>query len=305
MAVEHTGFAKWLEYALARSLCTLISLLPLNVSYWLGKQVGWLAWRILKRRRERVEKNLCIVKQWAELERPEVYAELEDLPQAAKEVFIRNGGNLIGGFSLGRMKPSAIQARLEVEGFEALKKVTDAEHGVVMLLAHMGPWEVLAHLPELGQQFGLSAQFGAIYRQFNNSYMDRWFKGQRERNGTRMFGSRYRFYAPVDFVRAGGILGVLADQRASGGEDAVYFGQTGRATPLPGLLHLRSKSKLFALSFETIGFARWRMRIRGVPSQVEADDRSREAVAQIVAHAMEDCLCESILDGFWFHNRFK
>ena len=121
----------------------------------------------------------------------------------------------------------------------------------------------------------------------------------------RMFSSRHRFYGPVDFLRDGGILGVLADQRASGGEDAVYFGLTGRATPLPGLLHLRSKSKLCALSLETTGHARWRLRIREIPSQLAAEDRSRAAVAQVVAQAMEGSLCDSILDGFWFHNRFK
>lgn len=305
MAKQHTGPAKWLEYAFARALCTLISRLPLRLSYWLGRQLGWMAWRLLKRRREQVFKNLAVVKQWAKTEHPEVDAALDDLPKATKEVFLRNGANLFGGLSLGRMSAVAIQERLEIQGFDALKAAANEGAGVVMLLAHMGPWEVLAHLPQLGREYGLTAPFGAIYRQFNNSYMDSWFKGQRERNGTRMFGSRYRFYAPVDFLRSGGILGVLADQRASGGEDAVYFGQVGRATPLPGLLHLRSRSKLFALSLETVGFARWRMRIREIPSQLVAEDRSRAAVAQLVSTAMEDSLCDSLLDGFWFHKRFK
>ncbi|NBB80845.1 MAG: hypothetical protein GVY36_15585 [Verrucomicrobia bacterium] len=360
------GPTKYAEYLAARAVVSLLQRLPIGLAYRLGRGIGWLAWKTMKRRRATVRKNLEIVNSWMD-ERAEggdcVKAEGGDLrperfqsdkgiqspptqvsgfrfqpsgvvsgcsgsrwdrschsltrarnrsqvsPELAaqvREVFQRAGANLFAGFTFARMSPQQADKHIHIEGLDQLKVALAKGKGAIILLAHMGPWEALAQLPGLAQKHGIDAPFGAIYRKFNNAYLDAWFRRQREASGTRLFGSRYKFYAPVDFLRAGGMLGVLADQRASGGERVDYFGVRTHVTPLPGLLHLRSKAPLFALSISTEGCCQWQLRIHAL-SQPDVEDtaNARQIVAQATACTMKTVLAESPLDGFWFTDRFK
>ena len=343
------GPAKYAEYLVARVLVSSLQRLPIRLAYRLGRGVGWLAWKMLKRRRATVRKNLEVVNTWmlqraeggnlpvrhsseSDGGRPEGGAEHRtsniehrtpnktekpqvsglksqpsiDLDQQVKEVFLRSGTNLFAGFTFGRMSPEKAEKHIRIEGLEKLKAALTEGKGAIILLAHMGPWEALTQLPAMARAHGIEAPFGAIYRPFNNDYLDEWFREEREGAGTRLFGSRYKFYAPVDFLRAGGMLGVLSDQRASGGERVDYFGLQTHVTPLPGLLHLRSKAPLFGLSIATLGSAQWQIRLHRLPDpEIGADQKAREVVARTIARAMETVLAEEPLDGFWFTDRFK
>jgi len=330
------GPVKYLEYLLARALITVLQRLPIGWAYRLGRAVGWLAWKLMRRRGAIVRKNLEIVNAWMD-GRAAVPSRRENektcqspasepdstidphqssvishppspaLPLEAqvKEAFLRNGANLFAGFTFNRMSPEQIEKHIRTEGIEHLKAALAEGKGAIILLAHMGPWEALAQLPGLAKAHGIEAPFGAVYRAFNNAYLEKWFKSERERAGTKMFSSRYRFYAPADFARNGGILGILADQRASGGERVSFFGVETSATPLPGLLHLRSKAKLLALSVQTLSDCKWRLRFRAVDFGPVTPEARRQHVAAKTVSAIETSLSDSVLDGFWFHNRFK
>jgi lauroyl/myristoyl acyltransferase len=339
------GPAKYAEYLVARVLVSTLQRLPIRSAYRLGRGVGWLAWKTLKRRRATVRKNLEVVNAWmgarsaerrtsnpaeretSNKEKPQVCSAIsvrtpssssfqpsdstqtsspDDLNRQVKEVFLHTGANLFSGFTFNRMSLEQADQHVRIEGLEHLKTALAEGKGAIILLAHMGPWEALNQLPELARKHGIDAPFGAIYRKFNNVYLDKWFRHQREAAGTRLFGSRYKFYAPVDFLRAGGMLGVLSDQRASGGERVDYFGLKTKVTPLPGLLHLRSKAPLFGLSIATLGSAQWQIRLHRLPNpEIGPDQNAREVVAQTIARAMETALAEEPLDGFWFTDRFK
>jgi KDO2-lipid IV(A) lauroyltransferase len=363
------GPGKYAEYLVARALVTVLQRLPIRAAYRLGRGVGWLAWKCLKRRRATVRKNLEIVNAWMDARsahdggnylraeggnlKPEkattsqpplrspAYARATadrqvsglspqknsglksqpskslkshpsslilhpslSLAQQEKEVFLRAGANLFAGFTFNRMSPEQAARHIEIEGIEHLKAALAEGKGVIVLLAHMGPWEALAQLPAFAKQHGIEAPFGAIYRAINNYYLDEWYRQQREARGTRMFLSRYKFYAPVDFLRSGGMLGVLSDQRASGGEDVCFFGQKTRGTPLPGLLAKRADCPMLAVAIQTVSPLRWRIRIQPVESPADAE-RNRKTLADTVARAVESSLLQSVEDGFWFHRRFR
>lgn len=132
----------------------------------------------------------------------------------------------------------------------------------------------------------------------------RWYRQQREGRGTRMFLSRYKFYALADFLRSGGMLGVISDQHASGGEKVVFFGKETRGTPLPGLLAKRAHFTMFAVAIQTVRPMRWRIRVAPVPLPVDGDTNC-QLLARSVAQAVESSLLQSVEDGFWFHRRFR
>ena len=109
-----------------------------------------------------------------------------------KEVFQRAGANLFAGFTFNRMSPEQIEKHIRIEGIEHLKAALAEGKGAIILLAHMGPREALAQLPGLARNHGIEASVGAMYRPLNNTYLDDWYRQQREGQGTRILSRRDR-----------------------------------------------------------------------------------------------------------------
>ena len=316
------GPAKYTEYLVARTLITLLQRLPIHFAYRLGRAVGWLAWRTMARRRNTVRKNLEIVNQWMDAQSANDGARMNDVggqsndrssfirhpssvidPQV-REVFQRAGANLFAGFTFNRMAPDEIEKHIQVEGMEHLKAALADHKGVIVLLAHMGPWEALAQLPVLARKYDIHAPFGAMYRPINNTYLDDWIHAQREAKQTQLFSRRDGFYKPVDFLRGGGMLGILADQKMREGPRVDFFGQKVPTSPIPGLFHRRSGAPLFSLSVATLGPSQWRLSLSPVPVPESLDLSQREPLAALCNQAIAQSLSQSPLDGFWLHKRF-
>lgn len=317
------GPIKWCQYLFARGLVTLLQHLPIGFAFHIGRSLGWLCWKLMKRRRDVVRKNLEIVNAWMAGRDacPQTSAESQEQPDASeismqnclpllpleaqvREVFQRSGANLIAGFPLSRLSVEQMEAYLEIEGVEYLRTALRQGKGAIMLLAHMGPWEALAHLPRLAAAHSVTAPLGAMYRPLNNAYLDEWIHAQREAMGTRLFSRRDGFHKPVDFLRAGGVLGILADQKMREGPRVSYFGVEVPSSPIPGLFHRRSRAPLLALSIETIAPAKWRITVSAVEVPGDLDVSGREALAGLCNQAIECSLARSLLDGFWLHKRF-
>lgn len=227
------------------------------------------------------------------------------IDQQVGEVFKRAGANLFSSIAIGCLPSERLAEHFEVEGADVLRENVRQGRGGLLLVAHMGPWEALVRLSELLAREGVEVKLGALYRPFNNPYFDAWYRKRRERSGIRLFSSKEGFLAPVEFLRQGGLLGVLADQRLSSGERVPFFGKETAVTPMPGLLGLRASVPVYSLSVQTIGRLRWRLRLRACDPFEGTSDHRRERIARQISHAMERVLADSICDGFWFHNRFK
>jgi KDO2-lipid IV(A) lauroyltransferase len=168
----------------------------------------------------------------------------------------------------------------------------------------MGPWEALTQLPGFAARHGIEAPFGAMYRPLNNTYLDDWFKAEREGQGTRLFSRRDGFHKPVDFLRSGGMLGILADQKMRQGPVTSYFGIEAASNPIPGLFHRRSGAPMLALSVVTVAPMRWVLTLAPVFFHEDIDLSSREALARITNRALEQRLACSPCDCLWMHKRF-
>ncbi|MDQ8209170.1 lysophospholipid acyltransferase family protein [Coraliomargarita sp. SDUM461003] len=306
---RYKGPSKWVQYIFARGLISLLQMLPITISFRLGRGVGWLCYRLLKKRRLVVCQNLTVVNEWVKGQPNDDlmvdYLRLT-LNQQAMEVFQRAGANLFAGFSFSRMPPERISRHITVEGMDQLKHaLADDGQGAIVLLAHMGPWEALTQLPSLLVQFGITAPFGAMYRPLNNHYLEHWFRCQRESKGARLFSRRDGLHKPVDFLRAGGMLGILADQKLRKGAQVPFFGRASRSNPLPGILQRRTHVPMLSASISSRNDCCWCIRFSVVSLDCsDAEERGREVDTAHCNQALERVLGDSILDGFWFHNRF-
>lgn len=325
------GPAKYAEYLVARVLVSSLQRLPIRFAYRLGRGIGWLAWKTLKRRRATVRKNLEVVNAWM-LQRAEggdLRSEALNLQVSVlrsqpskkgfkphpssdpslesqiREVFLRSGANLFAGFTFNRMTPEQVGKHIRIVGLEHLKTALAGGRGAIILLAHMGPWEALSQLPGLAHKHGIQAPFGAMFRPLNNRYLDDWFKAEREGQGTRLFSRRDGFHKPVDFLRSGGMLGILSDQKMREGPKVPYFGVITPTSPVAGLFKRRSGAAMLAVSVETLAPAEWQITIHPVewPEVIAPKDRAMPTRA--CNAALEQALAKSPLDGFWLHERFR
>lgn len=278
---------QWRLECLGHSLIEgLTGFLPGPWLFRLGETLGGFVWHCMPQRRNLILRNLRIAFSGEKT--------LPELRLMAKATFQRTAGNLISAAHTARLSPRDLSKVIRIENLELLEQALANGKGVVLLLAHMGNWEVLSRLIHL---FPKGSHTGAFYRPLNNKMLDERVLNRRQADGTRMFSKQDNPHHVAGFLREGGIVGILADQRVGiQGELAPFFGRLTRVSPLPSLLARRSKSAVLALSVVTEKPGKWVARFMTVPTP------------PTTAHCMtvlEQAMKSSPVDVFWLQERWK
>jgi len=278
---------RWrLEWLCQTALEKLIGWLPGPLVFHLGALLGRLAWHFLPQRRKTVLRNLRIA-----------FCGEHDLPtlrRMARDTFQRTGANLFSAARTARLAPAQLGSVIHIENLELLEQALAGGKGVVLLLSHMGNWELLSRLVHL---FPPGTRTGAFYRPLNNPLLDAVVLQRRQADGTRMFSKRDSPHLVAGFLRDGGVVGILADQRVGvAGEVVRFFGRLTRASPLPCLLARRAKSSVLALSLTTVAAGRWSARFVAM-----GDSKTTDGCMMTLEQAMQ----RGPLDVFWLQERWK
>jgi Kdo2-lipid IVA lauroyltransferase/acyltransferase len=278
---------KWRLECMGHSLVEMMAgCLPGPLVYRLGESLGSLACTIMPRRRKMVLRNLRIA--FAGEKSP------TELDEMVRQTFRRTGGNLISAAHTSSLSPAALAEVIKIENFQLFQDAISQGKGVVLLLAHMGNWEVLSRMIHL---FPQGTKTGAFYRPLNNLLMDQRVLDRRQSDGTRMFSKGDNPLHVSAFLRAGGVVGILADQRAGHQGDPIrFFGRQTRASPLPSLLARRAKSAVLALSVVTVEPGKW----KAVFHPVELPYSTKNCM-----EALEHAMKSSPVDVFWFQERWR
>ena len=264
----------------------LAGLLPGAWAFRFGWLLGGLAWHFMPQRRNIVMRNLRIVFAGEK--------NLAEIHRMARETFRRSGANLVSAAHTARLTPAELSRVIHIENLALLEEKLAAGKGVVLLLAHMGNWEILSRIVHL---FPPGSKTGAFYRPLNNPLLDARVLARRQADGTRMFSKRDPFHQVTGFLRDGGIVGILADQRVGmQGEVVPFFGRLTRASPLPSLLARRAKAEVLALSLMTVKPGKW----KAVFMAVESPPSTPHCMA-----ALENAMRASLVDVFWLQERWK
>lgn len=264
----------------------LVGLLPGPWVFRLGELLGGLAWHFMKERRQIVFRNLRIA----------LHGEydLETLRKMVRQSFRRTGANLLSALHSTRLTAAEIDAIVTVENPELVTEALSRSPGLVLMPCHMGNWELLTRI---NRKFPPGHEIGAFYRPLNNQLLNARVLALREIDGTRMFSKRDSFHHVTGFLRVGGILGIIADQRVGiQGELVRFFGRLTRASPLPSLIARRSKCAVLGMSLISDVPGKWRVRYHALPGP---------ATTANCTVAVEQAMKASPLDVFWFQERWK
>ena len=186
-----------------------------------------------------------------------------------------------------------------VEGIETIDAGIIANGGFVMVISHLGNWELFAQLSPI--VFG--CKVGTIFQALGNPHIDAEVRRDRARLGLELFERKEGFTKACQFIRTGGAVGVLVDQHAGdAGLWCPFFGRLASTSTLAATLALRTGAWLVPTAVYTDGIARWRWVIRG---QMKPKLHDADTITARINVMMEDKIRRQPEDWFWVHNRWK
>lgn len=260
----------------------LFTFWSLESIYKFGEFLGSILFRLSPKYRNIVSRNLAIA---AQNSTPPSSDEIET-------VFRHNGGNMLTTIAAGTLTSEQIDKHLTVHGIDQLEQCLQTS-GVIMVLAHMGNWELLTKATD---QLAENPPLGALYRKLNNPYMNDLILSRRENAGMTLIGSRRPAYPILKLLKNKGVMCILSDQRVGRkGTLSSFFGKMTPCTRLPFTIHDKTKSPIFTVSMVTIAPAKWELTLT----------RIEEPTQQSVIDSLALAISKSLPDCFWFQDRWQ
>ena len=279
-------------YLLYRAGTAIASALPVRILFALGNFMGLGAWLLLPRYRQLARRNLEIA--FGNEKRP------REMRRIVRRHFQWLGANLICGAKMGSMPPEKLARYIQTENLDAIHQELRAGRPVILLLSHIGNWELFA---QLIPHYADYARIGTIYQKLGNRYIDQDVSRKRSRTGALLFDRSEGFHKPIELLRGGGLIGILGDQHAGDhGLWTPFFGRLASTSPLPGLLAKRTGATVIAAAVHTEAPARWRMVFT---PRVDSPGDSVGAITWKGNQTIEQQIRRAPEDWFWVHNRWK
>ena len=279
-------------YLLYRAGTAIASALPLPILFGLGELLGRITWWFLPKYRRLSMRNLRIAFTGEKSEK--------ELRRIGQRHFQQAAANLLSSVKMSSMPPEKIEQYLETENVDALHRFLRNGAPVVVLLSHVGNWELFA---QMASHYYGYVRLGTVYQRLGNRYIDEHVRRTRGRTRVEPFDRAEGFHGPIELLRTGGGMAILGDQHAGDhGLWTPFFGRLASTSPLIGLLAKRTGAAVFAGAAHTVGRAKWRMVF------TDRLDTPGDSVNEITAkcnEALEQQIRSAPEDWFWVHNRWK
>ena len=212
------------------ALLFVFRIVPACVSLAAASGIASILFLVLARRRRQAIDNVLST---------DVTDDPAEARRIAKEAF--------RGFVLLVVESTLVRQRMTADNwrdFVTLHLSPEAEalleqegQGLMVAAGHMGNWEVAA------RAVSFLKPVCAIYRPFNNPYLEKSINQDREGQRLRLI-SKYAT-DPLRFAKAlkeGEVLAIMIDQHARNGIYVDFFGRPAKTTPTVSLLHLVTRT---------------------------------------------------------------
>jgi KDO2-lipid IV(A) lauroyltransferase len=212
---------EWIQFVFIKVATFLVKIIPLTWSQWVWTKICLLAFKILKSRRLLTIENIHIARKQGFLQ-----IDTSDY-QLARQVWENLG--LVGSEFLYfyTQSPERIKHMVKIEGQANLDKVLSQKKGIVLVMAHIGNWELLGiYLSIVG--YSLSP----IVQTQSNALLDEIIQKKRQSVGMKTIPKTSFLRPIVEAFKRNEIVPFLMDQYA-GKEGGVFVDFFGSDTFLP------------------------------------------------------------------------
>jgi heptosyltransferase II len=279
-----------LVYAAYRSVCFLLSLLPVTWVFQGGQAVGFLGYVLLFPYRQLARRNVRIAfPHWSS-------AQVERCVRAHFQNLV---ANLLCGFVLREKSWEEVKPFIDFTTVRATAEETAGAQCIVAAVTHIGNWELLSTLPHWMDR----SVSGVIYQRQRNRLLDEQVRKGRSRDGMEAIDRTDGLTRSVGLLKRRGLLALLVDQHA--GDKGVwvpFFRRLASTSSLPAILAKRTHARILAGAMETLGPAKWRIDIRYLNL---SENASIEQITTELNRRVEEQIERNPADWFWLHNRWK
>ncbi len=282
-----------MQVRLVAALLRVGGRLPLRVLHALGAGLGGLA-RVLGLREARVTaRNLAMC-----------FPELDEAARArlAREALAHTGRSLTElSWVWGGPAERALGLIVDVRGLEYFDNALARGQGLLVAAPHLGCWELL------NLWLSTRGALSILYRVPQRAAFEPLLNGARTRLGAEAVradaaGVRLLFRR----LRAGGIVGILPDQRPKGGEgeDGLFFGQTAKTmTLLSRLAHKTGAPVVFGFAERLPKAAGFRLHF--LPAEAAIASEDLVAAVGALNRGLEACVRLAPAQYQWTYKRFN
>jgi len=274
--------AAWLAVAV------LLAHLPWALQRGLGKGMGWLALKLMRRRRQAAQRNLQIC-----------FPELDESTrqQVLRESFYALG---VGIFEFARAwwgKVETMAAQAQWEGLEHLHALQAQGRGVLLVSGHFMTLEMCGHL--LCQKVPLAG----MYRRYPNPLLEWAVKKGRLRYACAMFTNE-DIRGAVRHLKKGGLLWYAPDQdmRAKDSVFVPFFGHPASTITATHQLARLTGCAVVPFFHRREG-GRYVLKIAKPLADFPGNDKTHDTAR--VNAAIEAMVREAPTQYLWIHRRFK
>ncbi len=285
-----------IPYIALKSLSAIVNILPENPSLRMGEAMGRMAYSLSGGLRRRAERNL--ERAFGNEKSP------EEIEAILKAMYRNLGLSFVELLRYRKIDTDYIDSHVEFHGLEHIERGLEKGHGVVLLTAHFGNWELMA------MSFAVKGfRLSVVARPIDNIYVDGFINQARTYHGNTVIEKRNALKRLVQVLKNNGIVLVLLDQRASTTEGVVVNFFNIPAPTHKGIAGLvrRTGSTVVPVFMHRTGTWKHRVICRPPVELAITDNREADIVenTQRFATTIEQMIRKYPEEWFWFHSRWE
>lgn len=281
-----------LEYVLFRVMAVGVTALPYRTGLRVGAALGRGMFRTDRRHREIVLRNLQMA--FPEKSRGWHW----DMARRHFEHLVRS----VVEFMWLAKNRQRVLSRITFEGHDHLERAKRAGKGIVLLLPHLGNWEIV------GAMYPTMIKTATIAFPQSNSLMNDYVDGVREAGGLEVIPTGVAIRRVLEVLRQGYLVGFLADQDAGlGGIFVDFFGRPTCTAKGPAAFALKTGAPIHVTIIRRDEQGNHHMKIHAeIPLERTGDqERDIRVNTQRWSAIVEEEIRKCPEQWFWVHRRWK
>ncbi len=285
----------YIEYLILGLLVAPGNALPLKWAYRLGDVIGDLIYKKSHKRRAVAERNIRL----AFPEKSEV-----EVTRLARDCF-RNGCTL--SIELSRLHKLApqIEKYIDTEGEDVVWRALEKKRGVVLLVSHLGNWEIMAN-----RAAAAGFPIHALARPLKNKFIYERVKRVRGSRGLKSIDKSGAVRSTIKLLKQNQVVAMLVDQRESqGGIEVDFFNRKALTGTFAAFLAIKYKPELIFVRFTRSreDRSKWHMRFAPYdPGPLSGDDaQDMRRITQTIMNTFEAWIRENPEGWYWMHERWR
>lgn len=280
----------WLLHTFSK----LLAALPFSVARGVGATLGWILGNVIRHRRADAREALArSLPERSGTERRRIL----------NQMYMNLGTTVIEQLRISVRGLRDFEGRIDVHGLETLRAATEAPSGSLVLMAHLGNWELCGYSSQL-----VECPIAVVVKKMRNPQFEAYLTQTRQRMNLRMLPARTSFRACLKALRNGEFVAMILDQNAKRGNGVFvdFFGKPACTTTGLALLSAQTQIPVIPLFVVRRPGGRYDMSfLDPIPPPVDREPESLRQATQDYTRIIEDMIRAHPEQWIWIHRRWR